>query len=155
MDFLIITVGKWKTSPERSLYDHYVKRVPWKVELRELVVKERDDAAKQQLEEVEKIQEACKQWRSQKIITLDEKGKSLSSHGFAQTIQQWQDQQAVGRVACVIGGHAGLPEKVIDQADLMISFGSMTWPHLLVRALLAEQIYRSYSILSGHPYHRE
>lgn len=155
MDILIVTVGKWKTSPEKSLYDHYVKRVPWKVELRELVVREREDTAKQQLEEAEKIYEACKQWRAQKIIMLDEKAKALSSYDFAQTIKQWQDQQSVGRIACVIGGHAGLPEKVIQQADLMISFGAMTWPHLLVRPLLVEQLYRIYSILSNHPYHRD
>lgn len=155
MNFLMVTVGKWKDSPEKSLYDHYMKRLPWKVELREIVVKERDELIKQQQEESEKILDACKQWRAQKIITLDEKGKALSSYDFAKTLQQWQDVQSVGRVACIIGGHAGLPEKVTQMADLKIAFGAMTWPHLLVRALLAEQLYRACSILSGHPYHRE
>jgi 23S rRNA (pseudouridine1915-N3)-methyltransferase len=154
MEFLVITVGKWKTSPEKALYEDYVRRIPWKVQLRELDVKERADTAKQKSEEAEKILTACTSFGAHKRIVLDETGKAVGSVELADTVRRWQDEQAVGKIACIIGGHAGLDSSVLKSADMVLSFGRMTWPHLLVRPMLAEQIYRTYSIMTGHPYHR-
>ena len=89
-----------------------------------------------------------------KVVCLDERGKTLSSRRFAQVIGDWQDQ-GVGDIAFFIGGADGLDDSLRLRADLMISFGSMTWPHMLVRSLLAEQLFRASTILSGHPYHRD
>jgi 23S rRNA (pseudouridine1915-N3)-methyltransferase len=155
MEFFIITVGKWKASPEKALYEDYMRRMPWKVRLHELDVRERSDGAKQKQEEAEKIMALCASLGVHKRIALDETGKTLASRELATVVRQWRDEQAVSKIACIIGGHAGLDSTVTQQADMVLSFGRMTWPHLLVRPMLAEQIYRTYSILSGHPYHRD
>ena len=86
-------------------------------------------------------------------VALDERGKVLSSPDFAHRLRDWGDQ---GRdVAFVIGGADGIDPDLRREADLAISFGSMVWPHKLVRVMLAEQIYRAATILTGSPYHRE
>ena len=87
------------------------------------------------------------------IVALDERGASLSSERFAERLGQWRDQ-GVGDVAFLIGGADGHGEAVGKRADLMLALGPMTWPHLMVRAMIAEQIYRAQQILAGHPYHR-
>lgn len=86
-------------------------------------------------------------------ITLNETGRSLSSDLFASHLGMWRDE---GRPAAIflIGGPDGHGEAVASRADLTLSLGAMTWPHLLARVLLAEQIYRAATILAGHPYHR-
>jgi len=87
-------------------------------------------------------------------IVLDEHGKSISSQDFAARLGRWRDD---GRPAAsfVIGGADGHGRELIDNADLTLSFSPLTWPHQLVRIMLAEQLYRATTILSGHPYHRE
>jgi 23S rRNA (pseudouridine1915-N3)-methyltransferase len=87
------------------------------------------------------------------IVALDARGKTLSSEDFAKRLARWRDD-GVGDIAFVIGGADGLDRRIIERAAFVLSLGSMTWPHLLVRAMLAEQIYRAQSILLGHPYHR-
>ena len=86
-------------------------------------------------------------------IALDERGKTLDSAAFARRLGAWCEE---GRPALGfwIGGAEGLHPELRAEADLVLSFGAMTWPHLLVRALLAEQLYRAETILTGHPYHR-
>ena len=86
-------------------------------------------------------------------MVLDPRGQALSSEGFAARIAGWRDQGRA-ELAFVIGGAAGLDQGLRQGADLMVAFGAMTWPHLLVRGLLVEQIYRAQQILAGHPYHR-
>lgn len=88
------------------------------------------------------------------VIALDEHGREFSSTAFAKRLGRLRDE---GRrsIAFLIGGADGLSTPVRDAANLTLSLGSMTWPHMLVRAMLAEQIFRAQSILSGHPYHRE
>lgn len=88
-----------------------------------------------------------------RVVALDERGKSLDSPAFAALLKRWQDE-GVGDLAFVIGGAEGLSGALLARADLTLSFGPMTWPHLLVRVLLAEQLYRAQCILDGHPYHR-
>lgn len=87
------------------------------------------------------------------LCVLDERGKTLSSPEFAQAIAGWRD---AGRqdAAFVIGGADGVDPALRQRADLVISFGRMVWPHMLVRVMLAEQLYRAATILSGSPYHR-
>ena len=84
---------------------------------------------------------------------MDERGKDLTSQDFAETMGRWRDDGR-GVIAFVIGGAFGLDPALRADADLVLSFGKATWPHLLVRAMLMEQVYRAETILAGHPYHK-
>ena len=88
------------------------------------------------------------------VVALDERGKSLGSVEFARLLSKWRDAGET-RVTFVIGGSDGLPAEAKANARLTLAYGTQTWPHLLVRTMLAEQIYRAITILGGHPYHRE
>ncbi len=88
------------------------------------------------------------------IIALDERGKSLSSNEFARIVQKKLESGTQG-IAFLIGGPDGHGQPVHDNAGLLLSFGKMTWPHMLARVLLVEQVYRAVTILVNHPYHRE
>jgi len=86
------------------------------------------------------------------IVALDQGGQAPDSAGFARLLERWL---GLGRPVCfVIGGADGLGAPVLDRADAVLSLGALTWPHLMARAMLAEQIYRARSITAGHPYHR-
>lgn len=87
------------------------------------------------------------------LVVLDERGEVLPSRAFAERLGRWRDD---GRraVAFLIGGADGHAQTVRDRANLLLSFGPMTWPHLMVRAMLAEQLYRARTLMDGHPYHR-
>jgi 23S rRNA (pseudouridine1915-N3)-methyltransferase len=87
-------------------------------------------------------------------IALDEHGRSMGSEDFAQRLLRWRDDGKPA-LSFVIGGADGLDPDFVKQADLVLSFSPLTWPHQLVRIMLAEQLYRATTILSGHPYHRE
>jgi len=88
------------------------------------------------------------------LVALDERGAAWSSRAFADRIAAWRDQ-GWPELAFAIGGADGLGAAVLDRAHTIISLGPMTWPHLLVRGMLLEQLYRAQQILAGHPYHRE
>lgn len=151
MKILIAAIGKQKASPEQELLKDYTKRLKWKLEVREFDVK-LSDAAERKAKEGELLLEACKGY--DRIIALDESGKTLSSREFAVLLQNWQ-QSGYSSFAFVIGGADGLSQDVLKKAALLWSFGRVTWPHMLVRGLLAEQLYRAQSIIAGHPYHRD
>ena len=87
------------------------------------------------------------------VIALDERGRTLSSPDFAAALARFRDQGRPEAV-CLIGGADGLDPALRDRADLVLSFGAMVWPHMLVRVMLAEQLYRAATILAGGPYHR-
>ena len=89
-----------------------------------------------------------------RLIALDERGASWSSRVLAERIAGWRDQ-GIATLAFAIGGADGLGQAVIERADAVVSFGAMTWPHLLARVMLLEQLYRAQQILAGHPYHRD
>lgn len=89
-----------------------------------------------------------------KIIALDETGATMTSAAFAKLLENWRDS-GVREARFLIGAADGLSRDERESADLVWSFGAMTWPHLMVRAMLAEQLYRATSIIAGHPYHRE
>ena len=88
------------------------------------------------------------------LVALDERGAAWSSRALADRIAAWRDR-GVPELAFAIGGADGLDTSVLEQAHATLSLGAMTWPHLLVRGMLLEQLYRSQQILAGHPYHRE
>jgi 23S rRNA (pseudouridine1915-N3)-methyltransferase len=88
------------------------------------------------------------------LVALDERGATWSSRVFADRIAAWRDA-GWPELAFAIGGADGLDAVVLDRADATMSLGSMTWPHLLVRGMLLEQLYRAQQILAGHPYHRD
>lgn len=89
-----------------------------------------------------------------RLVALDERGAGWSSRELAERLAQWRDRGAA-TLAFAIGGAEGLAPAVIERADAVLSLGAMTWPHLLVRGLLLEQLYRAQQILAGHPYHRD
>ena len=88
------------------------------------------------------------------LVALDERGQPWSSRDLAGRLADWRDHGAA-TVAFAIGGTDGLGQAVLDEADVVLSLGAMTWPHLLVRTMLLEQLYRAQQILAGHPYHRD
>jgi 23S rRNA (pseudouridine1915-N3)-methyltransferase len=88
------------------------------------------------------------------LVALDEKGTGWSSRELAGRLATWRDQ-GTATLAFAIGSADGLGRAVIERADAALSLGAMTWPHLLVRSLLLEQLYRAQQILAGHPYHRD
>jgi 23S rRNA (pseudouridine1915-N3)-methyltransferase len=89
-----------------------------------------------------------------RLVVLDERGQAWTSRELADRLGQWRDQ-GTATLAFAIGGAEGLGRAVIERADAVLSMGAMTWPHLLVRGMLLEQLYRAQQILAGHPYHRD
>lgn len=134
----VIARGKIGRSPEAELVSRYEKRLGAAVRFTELP----DTGGK--------IPELLAQTR---IVLLDERGKNLSSEEFANTLEKWRDE-GVRETRFLIGAADGHDETMRREADLLIAFGKATWPHLMARAMLAEQLYRATTILSGHPYHR-
>jgi len=152
MKLTIAASGKMKDgSPEAMLLREYIKRLPWKITLKEFEIKHADTATRQ-MKEAEALLGACT--GCEKIIALDEHGKDLSSRELAKQFSDWQ-QQGISSAGLMIGGADGLHESVRKKAHLVLAFGRATWPHMLVRAMLAEQLYRVSTILEGHPYHRD
>jgi 23S rRNA (pseudouridine1915-N3)-methyltransferase len=150
MQIEILAIGRARAGPERALFQTYAGRIRWPLALRELEEKRRLSAPELKAREGALLLEALP--RDAAVVALDEKGRDLSSEAIAAQLGLWRDE---GRsVAFVIGGADGLADEVRNRADLVLSFGRQTWPHLLVRAMLAEQIYRAQQILAGHPYHR-
>lgn len=139
MRLTIAAIGKIKNSPEAELYQEYAKRLPWKLALKEV----NSNAA---------LAEAVE--GSERIIALDERGKQMTSREFANLLKTWQDD-GVASVGFVIGGADGLTPELRKSAYQLLALGTMTWPHLLARAMLAEQLYRASTLISGHPYHRD
>jgi 23S rRNA (pseudouridine1915-N3)-methyltransferase len=88
------------------------------------------------------------------LVALDEHGTTASSRALADRIVAWRDQ-GMAELAFAIGGADGLHATVLDRAEMVLSLGPMTWPHLLVRGMVLEQLYRAQQIIAGHPYHRD
>jgi 23S rRNA (pseudouridine1915-N3)-methyltransferase len=135
----IVARGRIGRGPEAELVDRYLKRIAWPTRLTELPesggrLPPPPDAGV--------------------TILLDEKGEQLGSVAFARLLERWRDQ---GRreARFMIGGADGFDDSDRAAADQLLAFGSATWPHLLARAMLAEQLFRATSILANHPYHRE
>ena len=152
MRITLAAVGKAKDGVTKDLYDHYSARLRWRVTLKE--VEERRPLKPDQLKAHEGELLLAALPRDAKVIALDEHGKDLDSRSFAQLLGRWQDE-GVRDLAFMIGGAGGLSKAARQAADVLLCLGRMTWPHMLVRGMLAEQLFRAESILAGHPYHRD
>lgn len=152
MRVTVAAIGKFKNSPEKEIFASYIKRVPWQVDLKELEAKKA--LTGDQLKNAEAQLLLASIPKNSRIIALDERGKNISSLELANLISAWQNEGA-SSVAFIIGGADGLADEIRSKAAFTLSFGKLTWPHMLVRSMLAEQVYRVYSIITGHPYHRE
>jgi 23S rRNA (pseudouridine1915-N3)-methyltransferase len=135
----IVARGKIGRSPEAELVDRYLKRVTWPTRVSELPDRGGNVPALP---------------ANSVTIALDERGQGLSSTELAKKLEAWRDG-GKREARFLIGAADGHEEAQRTGADLLLSFGSATWPHLLVRAMLAEQLFRATSILAHHPYHRE
>lgn len=129
----------------RSLWDDYVSRMQWKTVLHETGEGKPADTERRMLEKLDS-RAFC--------FMLDEKGKSLRSTDFAARIGKLTGE-GYSRLQFVIGGADGFSAEAKKRAGFLLAFGEQTWPHMLVRVMLAEQLYRAQQILAGHPYHRE
>ena len=147
----ILAVGREK-GPTRPLFDEYAARLPWPLELRELGESRQRSADARMAEEAQGLT-AHLSAAGGRIVALDRTGDALDSPGFAKLLGRWRDDGA-REIAFLIGGPDGLAPVLAQRADKRISFGAMTWPHLLARAMLAEQLWRAAAILGNHPYHR-
>ncbi len=147
----ILAVGALKKGAHLDLYDTYLKRIQWSVSLIEVESKIKDQKQRQ-IDEQDKL---LKHINAQAfIVALDERGKSLPSSQFSDTIKKFQNDGG-SHMQFILGGADGLTEVLRAKSNLLLSFGAQTWPHMLARVMLLEQIYRAQQILSGHPYHRE
>ena len=154
----IAAVGRMKAGPERELVARYLERAagggrPLALTgfgVIELTESRSSSSASRKSDEANALGAALPEGV---IVALDERGKSISTEALAQQVERWRDD---GRpaVSFVIGGADGLDPRFVADADLVLSFSPMVWPHQLVRIMLAEQLYRVTTILSGHPYHR-
>ncbi|WEJ98622.1 MAG: 23S rRNA (pseudouridine(1915)-N(3))-methyltransferase RlmH [Candidatus Sphingomonas phytovorans] len=135
----IVARGRIGRGPEAELVDRYVKRLAWPVKLTELP----DTGGRMPAVEP-----------GTRIVMLDETGEVLPSRSFADRLEKWRDG-GVREARFLIGAADGFDDAQRAGADLLLSFGRATWPHLLARAMLAEQLWRATSILANHPYHRE
>jgi 23S rRNA (pseudouridine1915-N3)-methyltransferase len=144
-------IGRAGRGPERDLYEHYAGRIRWPLTLRELEEKKKLPPVELVRREGELLLGAVPD--KAVLVALDRRGKVLDSEAFAQRLARWRDD-GIPDLAFLIGGADGHGEPLLQRASLMLSFGAMTWPHLLARAMLAEQIYRAQQLSAGHPYHR-
>lgn len=152
MRIFIAAVGRMRAGPEKDLYQHYATRLNWPVVMREVEDKRAPAGPARRRREADLLLATLAP--DMTVVALDEGGRDLTSVALAERLGRWRDD---GRrdFAFIIGGADGLDRRVRDRADLVLSFGRLTWPHLLVRPLLAEQLYRVQQILAGHPYHRD
>ena len=134
----VVARGKIARSPEEELLERYAKRITWPLKLTELP------------ETGGRVPEPLTPMRT---VLLDERGENLGSETFARQLERWRDD-GIRECRFVLGAADGHSQADRDGADLLISFGKATWPHLLARAMLMEQLFRATSLLAGHPYHR-
>jgi len=151
MKLTIAAIGRAGRGPERDLYEHYAARIRWPLALRELEEKRKLPPPELMRREGDLLLDAAP--AGAVLVALDRRGKTIDSETFAHRLARWRDD-SVADIAFLIGGADGHAEPLLEKATFVLSFGAMTWPHQLARAMLAEQIYRSQQLLAGHPYHR-
>ncbi|MBI1178914.1 MAG: 23S rRNA (pseudouridine(1915)-N(3))-methyltransferase RlmH [Alphaproteobacteria bacterium] len=151
MNLSIVAVGRAKAGAERTLFEHYRKRLPWSLDVIEVEEKRPLEAAALRDREADLLLGKVPQGAV--VVALDQRGDAWSSEELASRLAGWRDGGRP-RAAFLIGGATGHGEAVRARADSLFSLGNLTWPHMLVRAMLAEQLYRAWSITANHPYHR-
>jgi 23S rRNA (pseudouridine1915-N3)-methyltransferase len=155
----LFAVGRLKSGPENELASRYLDRFAKAgpavglefVRVSEVTESRASSAATRKREEAVLLEKSLSEGTV--LVLLDERGKALDSPGFADLLGRYRDQ-GKRDLMIAIGGADGLDPALYQRADATINLGSMTWPHQLVRILIAEQLYRAVTILSGHPYHR-
>ncbi len=151
MHITIAAVGKGKGGPEAALCEYYTTRTGWEITVKTVEEKRKLGAEQLRAREAALLLEVIP--KAAWCIALDGSGKHYSSETFAETLQHWREQGKT-EIAFAIGGADGHGKALLDRADTTLSLGKMTWPHMLARTMLAEQLYRAYTLLQGHPYHR-
>lgn len=141
----IIAAARLKKGAFADLRDEYLKRMSWPVTITEIEGRNAED---EQVKLTEKIRPGAT------LIALDEKGKTFSSREFAVKLSELSEQGQTD-VQFLIGGADGLNDDIRKRARFLLAFGPQTWPHMMVRVMLLEQIYRAQQIIAGHPYHRD
>jgi 23S rRNA (pseudouridine1915-N3)-methyltransferase len=144
--------ARFKKASEEALLQNYLDRIPWQIDLKIHDIKKPMPTPQRMQAEGEWLLDTTKE--CEQLIALDENGKLLSSKAFSEKISGWEDN-GIRKIGFIIGGADGLSEEVKQKATMLLAFGTMTWPHMLARVMLAEQLYRAYSITTNHPYHRE
>ncbi len=141
----LIAVGKMKSGPHKDLFDDYKKRLTGRFDMSELDARTTPDKHKKILSAIDD---------TKPLIVLDERGQNLTSRKMADALAKLLETRG-GPLQFVIGGADGLSDEIRAKADLALCFGAMVWPHMMVRVMVMEQLYRCQQILSGHPYHRD
>lgn len=148
----LVAVGRLRRGPLHDLQTDYAGRLVPPATVIEVEEKRKLSPAELKAREAELILAARP--AAAMLVALDRSGAEWSSRDLADRLAAWRDRGA-GAVAFAIGGAEGLGKPVLEKADIVLSLGAMTWPHLLVRPMLLEQLYRAQQILAGHPYHRD
>lgn len=151
MRLAVIAVGRSRDAAFLALWRDYAERCRPALELREVEDRQARSPDERRERESRLLLDAAP--KGGRLVALDGTGAQLDSVGLARRIGAWRDQ-GVPHAGFLIGGADGHDPALLAQADLVLSLGLMTWPHQLVRVMLAEQLYRAETILAGHPYHR-
>ncbi len=147
----IIACGRMRNSPFVELAEMYMKRSDWPVHFIEIESKHKEQKTMQRDENARILDSIDTQ---AVIVALDERGKEFKSLDFAKKLENLM-LDGHNHIQFILGGADGLLPEVKEKCDFLMSFGRQTWPHMLARVMLLEQIYRSQQIIKGHPYHRE
>ena len=150
MRICVIAVGRLRDGAPKDLFATYSKRLPWPLTAVEIAERSSDPPAVRMQREGEALR---RRLPDGPLVVLDRSGTDLTSEALAETLARYRDNGAA-TVAFAIGGADGHAPETLAAADLVLSFCRATWPHQLVRVMLAEQLYRASTILAGHPYHR-
>lgn len=146
---LLIAVGKLRPGPEHTLFERYTARLRPKLAVREIA---EGTGSPQEAKRREGAAMLAALPAGAHAVALDLAGQSMTSEAFAAQLARWYEQPHP--LVFMIGGAEGLGEAVLARAAIRLAMGPMTWPHMIARVLLAEQVYRAQSIMAGHPYHR-
>lgn len=159
MKITIAAIGKLKAGPEREIADRLLsrakgsgKKIGLSFSVKELAESRSGSSKSRKEQEAAGLCAALP--KNAVLIALDERGVTVDSRTFAGHLEKWRDS-GVAEIAFAIGGADGHGKAVLEQSDMQIAFGAMTWPHQFARLMLFEQLYRAVTILSGHPYHRD
>jgi 23S rRNA (pseudouridine1915-N3)-methyltransferase len=152
MRITILAVGKIRHGIFNQLYEHYASRLRWEVILHEIESLSQKNPHQRRKDEAIRLLALVPD--NAQIVTLDESGKVISSRELASWMGR-QIEEGIKDICLIIGGAQGLESSILLKSHLIIALGRATWPHLLVRGMIAEQLYRIQQILSGHPYHKD
>ena len=149
MKYIISTIGKTKNQHEDLITDKYLKRIK-NIQIKQYEIKLINEQKKIEEEGLRLINSTPK---NGKLVLLDEQGENLTSPELAKIILSWRDNN-IAYINFAIGGAFGNGDQIKKRADKIIAFGKLTWPHQMVKMMIAEQVYRIQTIIEGHPYHK-